>query len=331
MSFRRKHKDNFFVDAYLYAEYCAFRVVTVFLLSLNVRTALKMGALLGNLVSIIDRTHTKRTYKHIRMAYKNELSEAKIRAIAKGVYEHFGQVFTEILFFRRLIRKYTWHKYLSYENENYLKESLAKNKGVILVGGHMGNWEISGCILMLCGYKVASIARPLDNPYVDKFLNSFRTQTGQNIIEKWGAMKGTLRALKDNQIVGMLVDQDARKNGIFVDFFGLPSSTLPIPAQLALKYKAVILPFNSYRAKKNDIKYVLSFYPPLDVKPTNNFENDVRALTQQVASCIEKTIRMHPDQWLWMHRRWKTKPGPVIRDPGAGGRDPRAVPMKNEE
>ena len=239
------------------------------------------------------------------MAYSSQNPE-EIRHILKGVFEHFAMILVEILSFPRKIRLYNYANYVEIKGIELIDEGLKKGNGVMLISAHFGNWELCGYMMSMMGYQLISVARFMPNPLVDSLLNYSRRFQGQKIIYKENALKDMMKTLKDNKILGMIVDQDARKSGIFVDFMGIKSSTISSPALLHLRFNSPIILFTCCRSKANRFYYTLSFERCVlpEIKP----ETAIEQITQSYTSQIENAIHKHPEQWMWLHRRWKTKP-----------------------
>ena len=191
-------------------------------------------------------------------------------------------------------------EWIDYEGFEHYEEAKRRGKGVLFATGHLGNWELSAFAHAVLTEPMQIVVRPLDNSQLDRFVAARRALSGNGVIEKKDFARGLLRALRANEAVGILVDQNALLNeGIFVDFFGTPACTSPVFAKIAARSGAAVLPgFAVWR----DDRFVLKFYAPLELT------GDERADTQLIQQAVERAIREFPDQWLWIHRRWKTRP-----------------------
>jgi KDO2-lipid IV(A) lauroyltransferase len=214
---------------------------------------------------------------------------------------------------RRIVTPNRLESLVTFEGLDNLDAVLARGNGAIMAIGHTGNWEISGIATAARGYPLSCVARQLDNPLLNKHLIETRMHTGMEIIYKQNATREGVRALKRNRMLVLLADQDARKSGIFVDFFGRPASTVRGPAVLSLKYDAPIIPTNIYRV--GPFRHHVHYAEPIEPAAFRDLENPTHAMTQAHVSRLEGFIRQHPEQWLWMHRRWKTQPKPVDSGP----------------
>jgi KDO2-lipid IV(A) lauroyltransferase len=189
----------------------------------------------------------------------------------------------------------------------HVDAALAAGRGCLYVGAHFGNWEIHAISHAWRGYKVAVLARALDNPRLDARLNGVRQMSGNRVIYKQHALAHVLRSLREDRGVAVLVDQNVQeKDGIFVDFFGRPAATTTVAAALAVKTGCALVPVRAVR--RPDGRYHAICDPALDWTPSGDRAEDIRRLTQTMTTVIEGWVREHPEQWLWMHRRWKTQP-----------------------
>jgi KDO2-lipid IV(A) lauroyltransferase len=181
------------------------------------------------------------------------------------------------------------------------------------VTGHVGNWEVLGYAFEFFLQPLNSIAKHLKNPFADRYLTQLREQGRQKIIFTENASRKIIRVLRDNKPLGILVDQNARENNIFVDFFGKKAATTRSVATIALKTGSpIIIGFLRRTDRKYRFKVTLS--EPIEVERSGNLEQDILNITQRYTSLIESRIREYPQEWLWMHRRWKTKP-PIAAAP----------------
>ena len=191
--------------------------------------------------------------------------------------------------------------------ENY-ERALARGKGVLFLTGHLGAWELSAFAHSLYGNPLSIVMRPLDNPYIDGLVRRYRTKHGNRTVSKDDFIRGLLAAMRAGQAVGILMDTNMTPpQGVFVNFFGIPAYTASGLARIALRTDAAVVPgFTVWEQELG--KYVLRFDPALELVRTGNDQADVTANTALFTSVIEDHVRRYPDQWLWLHRRWKTRP-----------------------
>jgi Kdo2-lipid IVA lauroyltransferase/acyltransferase len=245
-------------------------------------------------------------HRNLEMALPT-LSVDERNQILRGVFRHLGWQLVEFCRMTRYTPENT-HNWIRTEGlENYLA-ARARGKGVLVVTGHLGAWELSSFYHSLMGYPMSVIARPLDNRRLDTFVNGIRCLYGNRVVSKDNFARGLLRAMRANHTVGILMDTNMTPpQGVFVNFFGRQACTASGVARVALKTGAAVLPgFMLWEPSEG--KYVLHFGPELELERTGDVEADTLAATQQCVRVTEEWIRRYPDQWLWIHRRWKTHP-----------------------
>ena len=221
--------------------------------------------------------------------------------IIDGVFASVGRL---LLAFARLpaIHRGNVRDWIDYEGFEHYAAAKAKGHGVLFATGHLGNWEISAYAHALLTEPMHVVVRPLDNPYLDRLVAARRALSGNRVIEKKDFARGILGALQANEPVGILVDQNSMLDqGIFVDFFGVPACTAPVFAKLAHRAQTSVIPGFAVWSEEQH-RYVLKFYPAVELS------GDAALDTQRVQAAVEGAIRENPDQWLWIHRRWKTRP-----------------------
>lgn len=268
---------------------------------------LRLGRGLGALVAAVDRKHLAIARDNLRQSFPG-WSEEKIDQTARGVWAHFGGVMFDLV--RILARgPEIVDPLVTIEGHEHAEQAHRSPHGVVLITGHFGNWETHGIVHAKHYGSIGVIARPLDNPSLDRAMTSLRRSAGNEVIEKEHAMIRSMRRLKAGQGVAFVVDQNVQeKEGIFVNFFGRPACTTPFAARLAIKTGAMVLPCRAVMAP--DLKYRVIYDRPIDPGDFGTDEAAVEALTQAMMNATEAWIREDPDQWLWMHRRWHTQKGP---------------------
>jgi KDO2-lipid IV(A) lauroyltransferase len=236
-----------------------------------------------------------------------ELSDAERDRVLRGVFRHLGWQLVEFCRMPRYTRENT-RDWLRTEGLKNFLAAQARGKGVLVVTGHLGAWELSSFYHSLMGHPMGMVIRPLDNRRLDAFVNGIRCLHGNRVLPKDDFARGLLRAMRAGETVGILMDTNMTPpQGVFVDFFGRQACTASGLARVALKTGAAVLPgFVLWEPAEQ--KYVLRFGQELILERTGNTEADILAATQQCTQAIEAWIRRYPDQWLWIHRRWKTRP-----------------------
>jgi len=230
-----------------------------------------------------------------------ELGSYEHVRIIDGVFKSIARVLVSFARFPQL-RKDNIRDWIRYEGYEHFELALQQGKGVLFATAHLGNWELSAFAHALMSAPMHVVVRPLDNPKVDALVEARRAASGNRMIGKKEFARSILQALKENQAVGILVDQNAGlDDGVFVDFFGTPACAGAGFAKIAAHAGAVVIPGFALWSEE-ERKHILRFYPPVPMT------GDAARDTQSLHSCIEQVIRQYPDQWLWIHRRWKTRP-----------------------
>jgi len=230
-----------------------------------------------------------------------EISAGRRKEIVDGVFRSVARLLVAFARFPS-IRRDTVARWIRYEGFEHFEEALRRGRGVLFATAHLGNWELSAYAHALLTAPMSVVVRPLDNPLIDGLVERRRTLSGNRMLGKKDYARGILKALAANQAVGVLIDQNvAVEEGAFVDFFGIPASAGTGFAKLAARTGAAVIPgFALWSAEER--RYVLRFYPPVAMS------GDAVRDTAALHAVLEAVIREYPDQWLWIHRRWKTRP-----------------------
>lgn len=267
--------------------------------------ALALGRALGRALAALDRRHVGIATENLRHAFP-EWPEGERRRVAHAVYAHFGAVLLDILWLAQRGPEEV-QSLVDMEGEAHMERALAGGRGVVLVTAHVGNWELHGLVHGRRFGPLGLVARPLDNPELDRRLCAFRERGGNTVIYKKRALAQALRLLRDNRGLALLVDQNVQEgDGVFVDFFGRPAATTTVAAALALKTGAALLACRTVLQPNG--RYRLIYDPQLAVESGGDRQAEIARLTQELTRIIEGWIRVAPEQWLWIHRRWKTRP-----------------------
>jgi len=241
---------------------------------------------------------------NLRCAFPEKDMEELTR-IAKGVYRNLAITAAEF-FDLPSITKENLHEWVELEGLEHFEAGIAQGKGLLTIIAHFGNWElmpVTGPLFLKSSYIVY---RPLDSPVLDNIVEHVRTINGNVMVPKGGSGKRIMTLLKENQCIGILSDQNvSAREGVFVDFFGRPACTGAGLAVLALRSGAPVLPMFMARQKSGKYKFILK--PLVEISRTGDYEADLLENTQRFTKVVEDIVREYPDQWFWIHQRWKTK------------------------
>lgn len=244
--------------------------------------------------------------RNLELAFP-EKSIAERKRILRGVFTSLGRELSEVCQFPKYTRENVDAVVVYDGLENY-ERAYAQGKGVLFVTAHFGAWELSAFAHSLHGHWLHIVMRPMDNLYLDRLIQSYRTMHGNKTVGKDDFVRGLLGAMKCGETVGILMDTNMTPpQGVFVNFFGIPACTASGLARIALRTDAAVVPGFTIWDKELG-KYRLRFDPALELIRTGDLEADIIANTQQFTKVIEDYVRRYPDQWLWVHRRWKTRP-----------------------
>ena len=284
----------------------AATAVARFLGLLPRRTALALGRGLGRLWGDLDRRHVRVALDNLRHAFPHWDDARRLRT-ARGVYAHFGQVLFDILWLSERPQQAVL-SVVEVEGRQHLEKAAAAGRGTALVTAHLGNWEAHGVAHGLLFGPLGLVARPLDNPQLDARLCRFRSRSGNSVIYKQRALAQVLRILRQGGGVAILIDQNVQeRDGVFVDFFGRPAATTTVAAALAVKTGCSLVTVRVSLA--SDGRYRATYEPAVEWASSGDRPRDIVQLTQVLTHRIEAWVREEPEQWLWIHRRWKTQPG----------------------
>lgn len=288
------------------AEYALAKIILEVLRLLPRPVARRLAAFTAFLLHWLVPRWRRVAHRNLRLALP-ELPSAERRRIVRGVYLNLGRMLAEFARFPGYTRENV-ARVIAYDGfENYA-EAVRHGRGVLFLTGHLGAWELGAFAQSVYGYPLHVVMRALDNPYLNEVVNRYRTLAGNRIIEKRNFLRGILEALKNNETVGILMDQNSSPpEGVFVDLFGRPACTSAGFAKIALRTDATVVPAFAFWDPERR-RYRLRFDRPLELIRTGDPQQDIVANTQLFTRVLEEHIRRYPDQWLWIHRRWKTRP-----------------------
>jgi len=270
------------------------------------RLARATGAAVARMLLAVTPRLRKTAEFNLRLAFP-EWSDARRQATLSGMARSLGWMAAEFACMPRYTRENIRKVIVLDGQENFL-EGQRRGKGVLFLTAHLGAWELSSYAHALYGHSLHYMARPLDNARLDALVNRYRGLSGNRPIFKNESARAMLKTLKDAGTVGILADQNTmREEGVFVDFFGTPASTSAGIARVALHTGAAVVP--GYAVWDPGLgKYRLRFEPPLELVRTGDTERDILENTKRFAKVTEEIIRKYPEQWVWIHARWKTRP-----------------------
>lgn len=291
-----------------YLQYLIIKGFSLFINLLPEDFSLWVGRLLGRMAFHLDREHRNVALQNLHIAFGQERPEREIYAIAKRTFENLGM--TTIEFFRIPgMGVEAFKRRVIFEGLDEAKEVLKKKRGALLLLSHFGNWELMGLMSKVIEDPILVIARPIKkNRWLDRLVTEVRKEAGLEVIPTEKASRRVIRALSQNRMVGVLIDQRAKRSeGVWADFFGKKAPTTPALAVLAMKTRAPVLPV--FMVRNGYQRHRLLIKEPLELIRTGDVKKDVEANTQLINQTLESMIRQYPDQWFWVHRRWERKKG----------------------
>jgi KDO2-lipid IV(A) lauroyltransferase len=308
-----------------YLTYLAVRALVGLAQMLTVEQSYALARFLAKVLYRVDSRHREVGLENLRQAFGARFDEAERDRIVRSVYEHFCMVLMEILHIPRKLHPTTWRDRITLVGHEAVLDRLLSGGPLIMVTGHFGNWEMAGYLFGVFGFPPNSVARTLDNPYLDGFLRRFREKTGQALIPKSGGYDQMLDVLNRGGVLSFLADQDAGQRGLYVDFFCRPASTHKAIALLALEHRAPVVVGYARRIGPG-FRYEVGCEALITPNEWTGTADDARLLTQRYTAAIESFVRRNPEQYLWLHRRWKHQPKSPKRAPGAALTDTTAPP-----
>lgn len=278
------------------------------------RGLLAIGAGAGIAWYLLDPRHRRVAMGNLRLAYGATLSEAEAARIVRSCWRHYGRTLLDTLAFGRFSAGDVG-SIVRYRGLEHIRAAYERGRGVLLFSAHYGHWELVALMQGFLGMPLTMVTRPLDNPALETILGGLRGRSGNTILHRRNALREILGALRRGGGVAILIDQDAHGGGIFVPYFGVPASTTPTLALMALRTGAAVVPV--FSVPQPDGSYEVTYEPAVEIRDTGERDADVRRITEGCTAIIERWVRRHPELWLWMHRRWKTPaPGAVGRGEG---------------
>jgi Kdo2-lipid IVA lauroyltransferase/acyltransferase len=292
-----------------YLVYLTVRALVCVLQGLSPEAARGCARFLAWLAYTIDKRHRLVALENLEKAYPGHYTAAELDDLVRRVYRHFCTLVIEIVQIPRKLHVNNWKDHIVLDDGHRIVDCLLSGRPLLIVTGHFGNWELAGYALGMFGFTTHAIARPLDNVYLDNFLRGFREKTGQKMLAKRGDFEQMEKLLQNGGVLATLADQDAGQRGLFVDFFGRPASTHKAIALLAIEHNAPVVVGYARRIGPG-FRYEVGCDAIIEPSEWTGGADDVRLLTQRYTTALENIVRRSPEQYLWLHRRWKHQPKP---------------------
>ncbi|MEP6901519.1 MAG: lysophospholipid acyltransferase family protein [Actinomycetota bacterium] len=288
------------------AELLAVRSLLGAIGSLPLDASMKFGKAVGKFLA-------KRFPKLQRAARRNleialpELSAEEKERIVYGTFESLGRHLGFVSHFNKFKLENVL-ELVEVVGKEHFDRAHETGQGILFFTGHFGSWEVFNLLPPAFGFGMNILVRRIDNSLVENFVDKMRTRFGSVTLDKTKAARTMFRLLENGELLGILADLNVQeKEGVFVNFFGVPASTTVSIAKLAIKTDAIVLPaFAVWEESKK--KYVVYLEPPIEYQSKDNSPENIRELTQKITSTVEKYVRLYPEQWLWIHKRWNTRP-----------------------
>ena len=293
-----------------YLVYLTIRLAVCVLQAMSFAMTCRLAHGLAWLFYHVDKRHRQVALDNLRHAFPSQYSDAELDVLVRGVYRHFCLMLIEILFLPRLVHNGNWRSFLHYRSEAEARRMVdlwISGRPVLMATGHFGNWEVSSYVLGLLGVEFCGIARPLDNRFLDAWLRRFREAQGQKMLAKKGDFEQIQGVLARCGVLGTLADQDAGQRGVYVDFFNRPASTHKAVALLALEHNVPIAVIAAARLDR-PMQYLAMVQDVIYPEEYADRPDAVKAITQRFTTALEGMVRQFPEQYFWLHRRWKHQP-----------------------
>lgn len=289
-------------------EYFGLRVFAMILLMFPIEWNLVTARIIGWSWFQLVASHRRRARQHIRDSFGEHLSEREIRRLTLRSMQQLVMVAFEAIFTPRLINAWTWPRYIRLVGLSDAMRLLLEKRGVILLTGHYGSWELLGFTLAALGFDMTAVMRPFDNPYLNRWLLDVREARGLKLLYKKGATESAEDVIRNGGALCFIADQDAGRKGLFADFFGRPASHYKSIGLLAMAMEVPIVVGYARRTGRG-FQYEIGVNRIIEPAEWAERDDPLRWITQEYAAAIEAFVREAPEQYLWVHRRWKSQPG----------------------
>jgi Kdo2-lipid IVA lauroyltransferase/acyltransferase len=307
--------------------YCGLRFLLAFTNLLPYSAVPFFGRVLGRILQVVDRKHRRIALKNLKLSPEIVPPET-IPQVMRKVYDNAGIAMVEMFMLPTLLRRGQLANTFDLQGMDIFDRALEKGKGCIVVVGHQGNYELGGIVIASQGYPLNSLARPIPNRYIDKYVTSIRSQTGNKIIPTNRAIVEMLRVLRRNEILVVEIDMDAKYDGILVDFCGRPASTYRSPALFAIKCGAPVVLATCSRV---DDKNICKISDPIYADEFKGREDGIEEMLKLICRRFDESVRKQPDQWLWLLDRWRGAEKLIRRQTEEKARAQEALSEKNGE
>jgi len=273
---------------------------------LPLRFSWKLAEFLGRLWFQVDRRHRQIALSNLKIAWGDELSENERRTIARRNFIHLARVLLELPYLSKLTPD-DLDGFVAFHGIEHLKSALKKGRGVLLLASHFGNWELMALAFSLRYCPINIVVRPLDNPFLDNLIAKIRIRGGNQLIPKKGSVRKMLRLLAAGEVVALLLDQNpAWYEGVFIPFFNEIACTNKALSTIALRTGAPVIP--AFNVRQPEGSYQIFVQPEVVLDRSGDTTRDVEENTAKFNKTIETYVRRYPEQWFWVHQRWKTRP-----------------------
>lgn len=298
----------------IHAEYLAVRAVLGLLARLPVPVAFAIADRIGDLAYLLDGAHRRVAAANLAAVWSTGAAPGPTPSVRR-VFRNFVRVAVEFALLPALIERRGVDDVVEVAGLEHLRAAMDAGKGGIIFSAHLGNWESLAAGAAAAGLRYHAVGREMDNPRLDRFLNERRGQYARSVIHKDRALSRVARLLRDGEFVVMLIDQHAGRNGVWVDFLGRPASTFRAPAELAVRFGVPLLGAFGVRVDRSP-RFRLEFLPPVWADRAAEREAEVARLTQTMSNVIGDWVMRYPEQWNWLHRRWRTEKRRRALEPG---------------
>ncbi|MCK4871426.1 MAG: lysophospholipid acyltransferase family protein [Phycisphaerales bacterium] len=289
-----------------WSQYVVARVAAGSLGILDTPTVLRGAGSAASALHRLDRRHRERAEANVAQCFPDWPAD-RVADVAEASMRFLFQLAVEILAAPRLINADSWQDHVALGDIEQPMRRIVERKPMILLTGHCGNWEIFGWVMSLLGIRMHALARPLDNPLIWRWFAGIREQRGMKLVTKWGAGPDMIRIIKSGGLIGVIADQNAGDRGLFVPFFNRLASSYKSISLLAMRYDVPIACGQAVRVT-DDPRYEFRLTDYIEPSDWADQEDPVFYITARYNKAMEMMVRSAPEQYLWMHRRWKSRP-----------------------